>query len=504
MSEWRRCHDADDVAAAVRGGCTRLTIEARTALSFRVMLGTIPRTAKLVGLELFGNFFVGVDHDEHLRGAHRWLARAMRTSLATLEELRLSYVLTSSESELQSLADAIAGHAYLRELHLNLDRDGKTILPRVCDAAARCRSMKRVDVYDHDHASSMASAVDAVVALLCSDHIVHVGVHGFSRPPIDHDNGVRLAEALKRCRELQTLDLSYTPLSTAAVVAVAGAVRAHPSLAKLNLDRSSVESAGATAMAEALAESPALQHLYLRYASIDDGGACALAEGMARSQTLRRLVLAYNAVGDVGATELARCAAESLSLESLDLSGTQVGDAGAVALAGMLLLNERVSFLNTAVTRVGLGGAFTLCDAIAMRYSAVRVGLPAYADVNTALSLNARVNSTMAFRAARAQTWALLGRCTRNGVSPAALLEMDGDHAVWSRVVGFLASTARVRERDDSDDGDDSDDSDASNSEEEDEAEDRIAEALSRERREKDLALLHEMLRAEEEDEERE
>ena len=115
----------------------------------------------------------------------------------------------------------------------------------------------------------------------------------------------------------------------------------------------------------------------------------------------------------MGATKLAEAVAKSTSLTELYLGSNQITDVGALALAKAFARSSKLTRLGVSDNRL------------------------------TALGKNAIEAAHATTKATRSTNWLLAGAPT-SPASPAILwrrfiLEKDGDHAIWARVMDFLA-----------------------------------------------------------------
>ena len=200
--------------------------------------------------------------------------------------------------------------------------------------------------------------------------------------------------------------------SEAEVEAIALAMGASCKVKRMELTSNVITDGGASALASAVARSTSLTELVLANAKITDGGASALASAVARSTSLTELNLFHNQITDVGASALASAVARSTSLVKVDLGLSLITDVGAFALAkGLARSSSTLEFL-TCSGRL------------------------------TARGISALDSARAAVKATRPTLWILTGAPTSR-VSPAILwrgfmLEKDGDHAMWVRVMDFL------------------------------------------------------------------
>ena len=173
-----------------------------------------------------------------------------------------------------------------------------------------------------------------------------------------------LADVLKHCPNLQTLDLRYNSVGDNGAKALADGLKHCPNLQTLYLGRNNVGSDGAKALADGLKHCPNLQTLDLLNSNIGDNGAKALADGLKHCPNLQTLDLRYNIVGDDGAKALADGLKHCPNLQTLDLGYNSVGDDGAKALADGLKHCPNLQTLDLEWNSFGDDGAKALADCL--------------------------------------------------------------------------------------------------------------------------------------------
>ena len=164
-----------------------------------------------------------------------------------------------------------------------------------------------------------------------------------------------------------------------------------------------------------MATSASFTELDLGDNEITDVGATKLAEAVARSTSLTGLWLYNNQITDVGALKLAEAVARSTSLTTLNLEYTEITDIGAIAFAKGLARDRSSNFMEFIVSR----------------------------DRLTLLGRQALDAAHATTKATRPTLWLLTGAPT-SSTSPTILwrrflLDKDGDHAIWARVMDFLS-----------------------------------------------------------------
>ena len=182
---------------------------------------------------------------------------------------------------------------------------------------------------------------------------------------IGSDGATALAEGLKSCTNLQTLNLVSNSIGSDGATALAEGLKSCTNLQTLNLGSNSIGSDGATALAEGLKSCTNLQTLYLGSNSIGSGGATALAEGLKSYTNLQTLNLRSNNIGsDDVATALAEGLKSCSNLQTLDLGYNSIGSDGATALAESLKSCTYLQTLMLDASSIGSDGATALAEGL--------------------------------------------------------------------------------------------------------------------------------------------
>lgn len=168
----------------------------------------------------------------------------------------------------------------------------------------------------------------------------------------------------------------------------------------------------------------------------DDDFAKVVAEAMERNETPPRLCIYRQHVGDEGAKALARAIETNTSVTQLRLRSADVGDEGVKALAGALVRNHTLWSLDLYDSaRMTDEGAAVLVGALSKSFAARMIQLP----TSVSASFTRRIYVEWKRGVARRR---VLAMSSEKGVAPHAplgrFLRADGDHAVSSRVLGFL------------------------------------------------------------------
>ena len=146
--------------------------------------------------------------------------------------------------------------------------------------------------------------------------------HGNS---IGDEGAVALADGLKSCSNLQTLDLTTNNIGTEGAVALADGLKSCSNLRTLHLSANNIGTEGAVALADGLKSCSNLQTLDLCENNIGDEGAMALADGLKSCYNVQTLDLSMNRIGDYGAVALADGLKSCSNLQTLDLCENNIG-----------------------------------------------------------------------------------------------------------------------------------------------------------------------------------
>ena len=183
-----------------------------------------------------------------------------------------------------------------------------------------------------------------------------------------------LAESLRGCKTLTSLDLSFNPRVGTGVAALMDALGTGSatadegtSVTSLNLFTTGVRDAGATAIARALtAFRCRLTSLDLGGNGITDAGARALAKALDDKTApvgVVRLDLSLNLIGDSGCMAIASALMEHKTLADLRLQCNYIGTAGARRLGSCLKANRALTALNLYHNDLGVDGVRELAAA---------------------------------------------------------------------------------------------------------------------------------------------
>ena len=180
---------------------------------------------------------------------------------------------------------------------------------------------------------------------------------------ISDDGANALADCLRNCHSLQTLNLEDNEISADGAEALADCLSNCHSLKTLNLACNGISDDGAKALADCLKNCHTLQILNFEMTNISDSGTKALADCLRNCHSLQTLNLACNEISDDGAEALADCLRNCHSLQTLNLASNEISDDGAKALANCLRNCHSLQTLNLEHNKFGDDGAeaLTVC-----------------------------------------------------------------------------------------------------------------------------------------------
>ena len=221
-----------------------------------------------------------------------------------------------------------------------------------------------------------------------------------------------LARGLGECPQLHVLVLNACDVGKEDADALARVVPRCTALSVLHLREILLNARGVTALAAAIAQSASIQDVDFSLNPCTSDGANAMAEAIRRSKSLACVRLDKCDIDDVGAMSLAVALEESASMRKLCLRANALTDYATSRLAVAAMKNSRISTLSVRRHDEWTGSAAPP--------RALKCGV-----VNAVMSL-------------------LLRRPRPSRMPDAALpphafvLDKDVDHAILSRVVGFL------------------------------------------------------------------
>ncbi|TNN14916.1 Leucine-rich repeat-containing protein [Schistosoma japonicum] len=155
-----------------------------------------------------------------------------------------------------------------------------------------------------------------------------------------------LANLLKECYELETLDLSYNNFETDGLILVKELLEEFAFLTHINLSGNHLNQEGFMLLQSILMKNTQMNTLILKDAKITDNGAVMIADGLRVNTRLKMLDLSKNLIRSEGALEIAKALANSINLEWLSLHWNQIRSPGANKFGNSLGFNTSLRYLD--------------------------------------------------------------------------------------------------------------------------------------------------------------
>ena len=258
-------------------------------------------------------------------------------------------VICANNPEINAIHRALKCSSLMQEVHISLSHESYVQIKNPITFACSISKL------------NTAAAALLAEGMKCCTNLQTLDLSSNS---IGSEGAVSLAEGLKCCTNLQTLDLSYNSIGSEDAVSLAEGLKCCTNLQTLDLSSNSIGSEGAVPLAEGLKCCTNLQTLDLSSNSIGSGGAVSLAEGLKCCTNLQTLDLSSNSIGSEGAVSLAGGLKCCTNLQTLDLSLNNIGLDGAVALAVGLKCCTNLRTLDLSSDSIGSGGAAGLAEGL--------------------------------------------------------------------------------------------------------------------------------------------
>ena len=173
-----------------------------------------------------------------------------------------------------------------------------------------------------------------------------------------------LAEGLKRCYKLQTLNLNSNSVTSEGITAVIKGLKHCSKLLALILEDNCINSEGTQALAEGLVSLTNIQEFNLSNNLIGNDGVKALIKGLNSCSNLHTLLLDRNGIGSDGTKALAESLKHWKNLHTLNLNGNKIRGDGAKALAEGLKHLSDLYTLHLNGNGIGGDGAKALAEGL--------------------------------------------------------------------------------------------------------------------------------------------
>ena len=173
-----------------------------------------------------------------------------------------------------------------------------------------------------------------------------------------------LLEGLKPCSKLQRLNISKNHIFKKTTVELAEFFKCWINLQELDISGDDIGSEGAAKLALGLMSCNKLLKLNISRNSIGSEGAVALTEGLKCWANLQELDISWNSIGSEGVTKLFDCLKSCIKLQRLNVSGNYVCKESTVGLAEGLECWINLQELDVSWNNIGLEGAAILAGGL--------------------------------------------------------------------------------------------------------------------------------------------
>ena len=183
--------------------------------------------------------------------------------------------------------------------------------------------------------------------------------------PITIEDGVMLADFIRRYLRVRVLLLNNNQLGDAEVIVIAKGLKENESLTKLDFSQNRIEAAGATAVVEAFMNNTHLKELILSDNQIKSFGVWLITKILQTNTNLIKISLKNNLIEDDGAQDLASVLSQIFSLQEVELDHNAIKDPGAFAIAKALKSNaslKKVSLSGNPIGRRGINELESACS----------------------------------------------------------------------------------------------------------------------------------------------
>ena len=178
-------------------------------------------------------------------------------------------------------------------------------------------------------------------------------------------NGLEiLADNLRHCKQLQTLEFSYNVMSEHDVAILASGLKWCDSILEIDFSGNDISNSGATALADSLGHCNSLKALYLNENRFGDKATIVLCRALQKCDKLEVLDLTCNQISDEGAKGFLDGLKNCASLNSLHIADNHLGPCGVAYVAESLQFCNKLESLELDNNKVSGHGARVLSSAL--------------------------------------------------------------------------------------------------------------------------------------------
>ncbi len=241
----------------------------------------------------------------------------------------------------------------------NFSESEQVLGTSLADGLKSCTNLQTLNISRNNIGSKCAVALADGLKSCTNLQTLNISLNS-----VGSEGAVALADGLKSCTNLQTLNIRGNSVGSEGAVALADGLKSWTNLQTLDLYNNSIGSEGAVALADGLKSCTYLQTLDIYHNSIGSEGAVALADGLKSCTNLQTLDICHNSIGSEGAVALADGLKSWTNLQTLDICHNSIGSEGAVALADGLKSCTNLQNLNISGNNIGTEGAVALADGL--------------------------------------------------------------------------------------------------------------------------------------------
>jgi len=183
---------------------------------------------------------------------------------------------------------------------------------------------------------------------------------------IDQQAAEYLCEALKNCKKIQSLSLSFNNLGPGGIKSLTSGLEVC-NITNLDLSFNNIQDEGVQHLSTVL-KTCSLYSINLSTNSIGELGITSLGESLQRNKNLTELDLSFNPLGNSGVQSFVKFFASS-SLSSLILSNIQIDNLGVKKISAFVSVSSKITLLNLSENEISDEGASSIAQSLTINTS---------------------------------------------------------------------------------------------------------------------------------------
>ena len=288
-------------------------------------------------------------------------AVAIANGLKKLSLLELINISNNSIGKhgIKALTDAFKVHTNLTSLNLSGNSIGNDGAKALADV------LKKLKLTTLNLSSNKinTNGAEALSTMLHKKKYSDFHALSLGHNSIGQRGAIVLADALKNCTSLHTIDICDICIDSKGAMALAGVLRHSRNLHTLDIAQNHLKNEGIMTLADVIKNCNKLYKLNIADNNIDDHGIKAIANALKKCSNLHMLDVSHNHMGKSGAMALASSIKCWVELQVLDLSYNNLGRDGIEDLADTIECCSNLHTLNVAQLSDD-GSVKALADAI--------------------------------------------------------------------------------------------------------------------------------------------